>query len=265
MHHARESVANRWPTLQPEALSGQSWQQLLRNDIPLLVIRGFATNEECERLVHSANTVGFGAYEDVWPPIDRIGTTVFERDRVGAEQYFADVQRLIGVQSAIFDRAFDPVERFMEMLAQATGASVSVARSSSGQRYYAGLVRRIEEGTRLHIDFAPADHPTWSVASVVSQLSWNLYLEVGAQDSGRTHVYDRMWQPLDERFKLPHSYGYSDEVVADVARATFAPTIGDVYVFNTRNYHRVDPSCGHRTTVTSAVGQYPDGSLALWS
>jgi hypothetical protein len=52
-------------------LDGNSWRQLVRNEIPAVVIRGFATPEECERLVDRAQVVGAAEWipaKDAAPP-----------------------------------------------------------------------------------------------------------------------------------------------------------------------------------------------------
>jgi hypothetical protein len=36
-------------------------------------------------------------------------------------------------------------------------------------------------------------------------------------------------------------------------------------MFNTRNYHEVASSSGDRITVTSAIGETPQGDLIFWS
>ncbi|WP_256875070.1 hypothetical protein [Nostoc sp. C052] len=43
--------------------------------------------------------------------------------------------------------------------------------------YYAGLIRKIEHGTQLHIDFAPLEQSGWEVCTITAQLSWTLLLE----------------------------------------------------------------------------------------
>ena len=60
-------------------------------------------------------------------------------------------------------------------------------------------------------------------------------------------------------------YGYSDTVIADADMITFQPYVGDVFIFNTRNYHTVEPMDGQRVTFTSAIGLLPNGEIILWS
>ncbi|MFP2900326.1 hypothetical protein [Corallococcus sp. 4LFB] len=254
-----------WEVLAARELDRDSWGQLVRNEIPAVVIRDFATPEECSRLVERAQVIGFEAYEQVVPPIDRIGATVFEHVGSDVSSYFGKAEHCRAIQAEIFSQSFSPMDRLMSRLRQTVGVPVQVAADPRHGSYCAGLIRRIENGTLLHIDFAPAEQPDWWVAQVQAQLAWNLYLELDPENPGKTYVYNRPWTPADEAYKIPDTYGYQPSVVGSAAKYTLKPTRGDVYIFNTRNFHEVDPSGGRRTTVTSQMGTLPDGRIILWS
>lgn len=254
-----------WAELGACDLDRDSWQRLVRNEVPAVVIRGFAHADECARLVERSEAIGFAAYRGVVPAIDRVGVTVFEHNGAPPSSYFAEAERARGVQSQVFAESFSPLERLMSRLREVTGTQVQVAVDPQRGTYYAGLIRRIENGTLLHIDYAPVEQPDWWVAQVQEQLSWNLYLELDPLDPGDTRVYRRAWRPGDDELKLDGSYGYDRAVVDGADRFTLRPTARDVYVFNTRNFHEVDPSRHRRTTVTSAIGVLRDGRIVLWS
>ncbi|MDA8018148.1 MAG: hypothetical protein MPN21_11940 [Thermoanaerobaculia bacterium] len=245
-------------------LTRESWDRLIDNRLRLIRIPGFASDTECEALVREAEQIGFELYREVSPPIARIGVTLFEHDGIGHEDYFVSAQKAREIQRRIFARSFDPIERLISMIQSRTGYPTGVALDSQHGPYFAGTVRRIESGTRLHIDYAPAEHPSWEVAQVCAQLAWNVYLEL-PESGGNTHIYERQWVPADDGHKETDSYGYDSAVVAGSECVTFKPTQGDLYLFNSRNYHLVDASVGHRTTVNSAVGQTRDNKVVLWS
>lgn len=263
--HSQTAHGSSWDGLAARELDRNSWRQLARNEIPAVVIRGFATAEECSRLVERAQAIGFEAYEKVDPPIDRIGATVFEHEGPDVSTYFGKAEHFRGIQNAIFSQSFSPLERLMSRLREAVGVPVQIAADPKHGTYGAGLIRRIENGTLLHIDFAPAEQPAWWVAQVEAQLAWNLYLELDPENPGKTYVYERPWKPEDQQRKIPGTYGYEPSLVEGVKKYELRPTLGDVYIFNTRNFHQVDPSGGRRTTVTSAIGTLPDERIVLWS
>lgn len=247
-----------------ESLCAESLDALLHNEIPAIVVPEFAAVSECRDLVARAGELGFERYRQVSPPIDRIGVTVFEYNHIGIDEYFRAAGAARVLQQRIFAGSFDPLRRMLELLARHHTGRVGIATDPRFGVHYAGLIRRIEAGTLLHVDFAAAEQPGWHVSGVRSQLAWNVYLDLEGSDVGITQVYDRPWQPACERFKLPGSYGYRREVLGDAPRFTYRPRVGELCLINTRNFHEVEPSQGSRVTFTSALGSFDDG-IFLWS
>ena len=255
-----------WETKAPQDLSAKSLEQLFNNEIPLIRIGDFATEAECTKLIEEANRNGFSSYQDVSPRIDRIGITVFEYDKVNKLGYFEAVNQATAVQDRITEASFHPRKRLMMLMRDFTDKVVRVASEEPYGNYYAGLIRRIERGTLNHIDFAPAEQPGWEVSTVVSQLSWNLYLRVSPPDQGKTTIYNRQWQPEDEHYKIEGTYGYTQSVIEGTESVVFQPSVGDLYIFNTRNFHIVDGmQKGERVTFTSAIGLLPSNEIVFWS
>lgn len=254
-----------WVSHEGQEFSKGSFEKLLRNEIPFVFIEDFATIKECEALVSSAIKEGFGSYRDVEPRIDRIGNTVFEFDKLSQDAYFEQNIGAIAVQERIFGTSFDPIQRLLDVLSLTTGRNANVARDSSNRRYYSGLVRRIERGTLLHIDYAPVEQKrNWEVTKITQQLSWNLYLRASPEGHGKTHIYDRQWQPQDNAYP-EGSYGFSRTVVRGANKVSFTPKAGLAVIFNTRNFHFVDEVTDDRIAVSTAIGLKDNGDLILWS
>ena len=265
MNAVQEITYTRWETRAEWSLSSEALDKLCSNRIPAIRISQFATEAECHQLVTQAEQLGFGAYQDVTPAIERIGITVFEHDKGDKADYFRAVERANTLQQGLLSASFNPLERLMQQLHACTGRTVRIASEVPYGAYYAGLIRKIEHGTLYHIDYAPSEHPRWEVGTVTAQLVWNLYLRNSASDQGMTHIYNRQWEPADEQYKIEDSYGYDKEVVADAEHIIFQPRAGDVVLFNTRNFHIVDATDGQRVTFTSAIGLLPSGEIILWS
>ena len=253
-----------WNKKQEYSLTTESLRMLLENRIPLIRLKEFATPQECEMLVAQAELFNFDCYQNVHPKIERIGITVFEYNRTSKAAYFQAVERTTKLRNCIMAASFNPLERLMVKIRECTGATVRIASEPLYGSYYAGLIRKIEQGTQLHIDYAPLEQSKWEIGTVIYQLSWNLYLKFSPSNHGQTRIYDRQWQPGDEQYKLD-SYGYGDTVIADADAIAFQPYVGDVFIFNTRNYHTVEPMDGQRVTFTSAIGLLPNGEIILWS
>ncbi len=253
-----------WDNKQENPLTTESLRMLLENRIPLIRLKEFATPQECEMLVAQTQLFNFDCYQDVNPKIERIGITAFEYNRISKAAYFEAVERATELRDCIMAASFNPLERLMVKIQECTGATVRIASEPSYGSYYAGLIRKIEHGTQLHIDYAPLEQSEWEIGTVIYQLSWNLYLKFYPHNNGQTHIYDRQWQPGNDQYKLD-SYGYSDTVIADADMITFKPCVGDVFIFNTRNFHIVEPMNGQRVTFTCAIGLLPNGEIIFWS
>lgn len=254
-----------WDGASATSLNTESLLRLMNNEIPLVRIPDFATSQECEALAAEAGKRVFDAYRGVEPRINRVGNTVFEYDGISSERYFQERDSAWARLQQMFAASFDPLERMMNLFRARTGYRVRIASEQGIGSYYAGLVRRIERGTLLHIDYAPAEQPGWEEPSSVEfQLSWNLYLRLSGERGGRTHIFNRQWRPADDVHKTG-SYGYDRCVVERCEEVSFQPSVGEVVLFNTRNFHCVSETDGERVAFTTALGKLPNDEFIFWS
>ena len=240
-------------------------QSVFRNEIAALVIKNFWSLERCRKAVEVIMGYGFDYYEGVYPPIGRIGITQFEHRFSNREKssYFDKAPGANKTRSDLFIESGDPVKEVTNLLHCFTDTHVAV--ESTGEEYFAGLVRNIHEAL-LHLDFAPRDALGWDISNILAQVSWNIVLQE-AEKGGQTVVYKRPWMKSDEMRKVPESYGYEMELVRDRQEATIEGEAGDFVVFNSQNFHRVLPTEGQRLrlTVSSFIGLTGSGTLLLWS
>jgi hypothetical protein len=167
------------------------------------------------------------------------------------------------VLSRIFESSFDPFQRFAAALQANSPSPVRLAWEDTTGEYFLGVFRNMQGGAPPHIDYAPWEARGWAIAAVAAQLTWNLYLTI-PNGGGGTRIYDRAWQPEDERYKLPGSYAYASDVVDCAPACDLQPRLGEVIVFNTRNYHEVFASTSTRMTFGSFFVPATDGELWLW-
>ncbi|MDZ8189306.1 MAG: hypothetical protein RMX96_31265 [Nostoc sp. ChiSLP02] len=254
----------KWQKLNDCEMNNQNFQALLKNEIPSIRIPKFASSEECNKLALAIEKVGFDFYRNVEPPIGRIGITQFEyrnRDKLG---YFDAVKKANTTYNQVTSLSFDPLKRLATTLRQNVSSKVKIAYEDEAYGdYFAGLIRQINIAL-LHIDFAQLDAPNWRIGNITSQLVWNLYVKAPSQ-GGICKVYNRQWQPKDEKYKIPDSYGYDSSLVANSEVKHNIPLIGDLVIFNSRNFHEVLPGIGERITISSFIGQMPGGDLVFWS
>jgi hypothetical protein len=241
-------------------------EMLFAGQIAGVCVPEFLTAKECTELKQRAGQYEFENYRNVVPGIEKVGITVFEFDQIGKKEYFAAVESANRRIARLTDGICCPLQRVLDWFsALSPNRRVSVGDEPGLGPYFAGLFRRIEKGTPIHVDFAPIEQPGWAVAQVRSQLTFNIYLDVSPIDPGLVHVWQRQARAEDESFKIPESYGYRPEVVKDVPFATITPQRGMLMVINTRNFHQVCTAGGSRLAISSAVGQLPDKNLVLWS
>jgi 2OG-Fe(II) oxygenase superfamily len=249
-----------WATEVPN-LNADSLDDLLSNRIAAIRVTDFASSDECRAFCEAAEEHGYDYYKDVIPPIGKIGITQFEAGASGGAAYFAKAGHAIRSLETISASSFDPVGRVAATLSKFASAGVAVEPGSGC--YFAGLVRQIRTAL-LHIDWGPLDGPVWEIGRINAQLAWNIYLKVPGS-GGECIVYDRPWDPDSENLKVPGSYAYSESLVEKANRVRLVPRVGDLVIFNSRNFHEVKLTEGERITVSSFIGRKANGELCLWS
>jgi hypothetical protein len=118
---------------------------------------------------------------------------------------------------------------------------VSVASEGEDEKYFSGIFRKINGGTPIHCDWCPYDCLTedWILSKITKQAVFNLY--ISEVRGGGTTIYDAQWTPEALQYRDPDSYGYAPDLVASRDKASFHPEVGDLYLFNSRNMHEVEP------------------------
>jgi hypothetical protein len=230
-------------------------------------IPGFFSPEMCEHAMRALEKVDFDSYDTarVYPQVMRWGVGVSDHRAEGsvASSYWpavADARR----RWQELDLDFDPFAHCREALQAAWPHPVRVG-SHDGKEMGAGVAREPNDGFQVHFDDAVREFSGNLLdANLVCQFAFNLYLSVPEQ-GGETVVWRHRWQPADESFRLPHSYGYSVDVVGEAEHIELKPTVGEALLFDPRNFHAVRPSQGSRRVALGfAVGLSDSGELLTW-
>jgi hypothetical protein len=203
-------------------------------------------------------------YKKVVPQILKYGPTVFEHDFNARQHYFARARTAEKLLSSIWPDAASPLDLFRDSLQECCSLPVGLARDGTFGAYFAGTLRSIEEGTPVHIDFAPHESPGWEmISSVEAQFAANVYLEAPGS-AGNLVIYDRVWTPEHERYKLKGRFGYDDTVVCGTSFEVIAPAEGALVLFNSRFFHRVEETGGRRLTYSFFFG-FHQANIIVWS
>lgn len=258
-----------WEKREEAALTRESLAALLDNRLSAVRIRGFANAAECAAFSRAARG-GNLKYYSVATRIGYIGLAQYEyRWNRPLSDYFHDVPAAAADLAQVVAAAgFDPVARLIGCLQAVWDAPVGLGHEAGQGDYYAGIVRIASGGVALHADYAPLNSPAYSIAHIDAQLGWNFFAE-DLNQGGETTVHNAPWSPQAAPGEIPKSYDLPREVVAGANTFTYAPTAGDVVLFNSRNPHEIaggPPAQGRdRISIGSFVGRMPDRSLVLWS
>jgi hypothetical protein len=276
------STAAGWPVARVEpgaGLRSEHIERLCTGDLAAVVIPRFQPTQTCRAIVERVLAIpdepapdGFRfctsfQYDNVL--IERIGIAHIEyakRELAAArDQYRADAGRAAAIRQDALHGLDDPVTAVVAQLQAAWPPGARLAQER-GIDYFTGLVRRVTSGP-VHRDWSPADQPGWAIAEIEHQLSWNMYLEPSAV-GGELFLFHRRWEPEDDgRYRHGGGrVGYDPNVVAGAATACVRPETGDLVLLNTRYYHSIGDTQGHRRlTMSSFIGRTHDGPLILWS
>jgi hypothetical protein len=212
------------------------------------------------------DTCELGAYDEqlISPRIAKLGPAAYDSyaSRQLDQQYWDCAAQATKTRSTLL-RGGDPMDYAMDRLRVAWGGGVRYAQSG-GRSMFAGMIREISNGAKLHFDEITRELPGILDETPASFLTLNWYLSMPEQ-GGETSVFRRRWHPADETDR--DGYGYSETVVADEPVATVHPKVGDAVIFDTRNLHLVRPSIGsgRRISVSFFLGISGSGHLILWS
>lgn len=256
--------AKHWQTNSARPLTTQNLKSVLSYEIPALILPGFMSKSDCDKIVSNLIEIGMGTYAHVSHAVGRMGLAQMEHHLKGTKEgYFREVAATQDRYSAAIKGALNPVEKLMSHLRHACEANVGVATESGLGEMFAGTFRNVMTVGHKHFDFAPIEAQGWEIDQIQSQLSWNLYLN--EPEGGGLKVYDRIYSPEDEAFRVAGQYFYDDKIVSGRMEFSYTPKIGDIVIFNSRNIHEVKPVTGDRFSLSSFIGQKKDGSLILWS
>jgi len=259
---------NTWSIIRTPHLTRELLIALLKNEIGAICIPSFASDEVCQKAVRAIYAYGIDYYKDKHPKVGKVGITQSEHKHNLAEkeEYFAKVPAANQGLQTIFDGNRNLLSDVIDSVRSAWGENVGIAFEESLQKpYFAGLVRVINRAM-LHYDWAPLYNMGWQTDSIVAQLTWNIYLQVGAR-GGTTRVFQHYGRKADLQYITTGGY-FDSRVIDGMDFIEIVPEQGELVFFNSRNYHEVEQTEGaeERITFSSFIGLLgKTGRLIFWS
>ncbi|QLJ02512.1 proline hydroxylase [Streptomyces sp. NEAU-sy36] len=231
-------------------------------------VPGFFSPERCEEILTALERRTFDSYGTtrVQPPVMRFGVGISDHMADGgvADSYWEALEGHSRAWRAL-DLSFDPFAVCREALGAHWPGGAAVGRRG-GRQLGDGVAREPNQGFLVHFDDASREY-TEDLLDVplIGQFAFNLYLSV-PPSGGETVLWRHRWQPEDEAYRLPASYGYDEAVVRGAESLEITPRVGEALLIDPRNFHAVRPSRGaRRVALGFAVGLASSGQLVTWA
>lgn len=230
-----------------------------------LVMRNFFSVSECEAILHKLAEVELGSYDEriVTPRIAKLGPAAYDFYESGelSRRYWECATQSADSRATLLNGQ-DPLTVAVYRLWRIWNGPVHAA-TTGGRQLFAGMIREINNGARMHADEVVREFPGTLDDEPIVQLAFNCHLAM-PPEGGEVFVYGRRWQPQDEYYR--DGYGYNVDLVKGCPQTSVRPSVGDAVVFDPRNYHLVRPGRGgRRITLSFFAGISARGELLLWS
>lgn len=225
-------------------------------------VRNFLPVEVCAEIMENLERHQMGRY-DFTPPMAKLGSAAYDHYRTGelGSEYFEQAKADIAARRTLLANA-DPLDLVFDKLAAAWGDEVTLA-TANGRPLFAGIIREINNGARLHFDEIARECPTALDVPPVSQFAFNCHIAM-PPTGGEAVVVRRRWRPSDEQHR--DGYGYQSYLANGEPTVAIRPEVGDAILFDPRNFHRVEPIAeGRRVSLSFFLGVTGAGPLIAWS
>lgn len=239
---------------------------LVQGIIGALTIPAFFSRDECRAVIDGLRDCELGSYDEAYvtPRIAKLGPGAYDfyKDGQFADEYWVHARNSTGVRRTLLS-GDDPLDVALGRLRGIWGDSIEIARVN-GKSMFAGLIRDISDGARVHRDEVATQFPGVLDEEPMTQLAFNCYLQL-PDAGGDLVIYQRRWLPEHEASR--DGYGYQPALVADAPTLTVRPELGAAVLFDPRNYHKVTPSSADRKRIALSffIGVTARGSLLIWS
>jgi hypothetical protein len=267
-------------------LTAADFRQMLDNQVGILQIPGYLDEQTTshgarEVLAHYGDLTRYGGrgYQGGARRVLKLGASQSEYTNGDPAEYFASAAQHNERRRTLFPGDSDPVDLVLSTLRSICQGEVDVARADNGMEYCLGLAR-VSRGSFLHFDSAAAfDAPKnrgWApIDQTTSQVAINLVLDVPPSGAGgELMVWDLQYDSAADRWRKSQAYhDFLPQAVNGCRVAIAAPGVGDLIIFNSRNFHQVVPVTrqdgdAERIALTFFVGAVPKYGarrLVAWS
>lgn len=253
--------------VETEELTREHILQVAAGTVGAVLIRNFSSTDVAADIMDAITTSApLGHYDEalIWPQIAKLGPAAYDCYAAGDldAAYWESARQAVAVRSTLM-YGKDPLDFALGRVADAWGDEVVPARSR-GREMFAGMIREIHSGAKIHFDEIVREFPGILDETPASFVTMNWFLST-TERGGETTVHRHRWRPLDEAHR--DGYGYDPVAVEGELSATVLAGPGDAMIFDSRNLHSVAPVAGEgrRVTLSYFLGISGHGPLLSWS
>ena len=238
---------------------------LIRGEIAFLCVPRYLSPDLCADIVrrflagpHEKHAYGRDKTRQLGAAV---AVMVLER-----EAYFARAPKIMAALRELYRGGEDPMLKLRRDMDACTGWKY-VPAVENGRPYASDMIGALEPGSGvvLHAD-SPSLQPDLFIAKFPVKLSWNVYLS-NSERGGALTLYRKLFAEKD--LPLHHGYeGYEAVVVDGIPKAVYAPSPGDLVLFNPCHFHEVEVTGGGgwRSSAHAWIAVDPEGKrMTYWS
>ncbi|GGO95583.1 2OG-Fe(II)-dependent halogenase WelO5 family protein [Wenjunlia tyrosinilytica] len=265
-HVSSPAIPTLFSTEVADRLTADHITSLAAGSVGSVRIRNFFDSDQCVEVMRALETCEMGTYDEqlVQPRIAKLGPAAYDFYGDGKlhDAYWEHAEQSTRVRSRLLNGS-DPLDIAAKTLAEVWGDEVRPA-TSGGRDMFAGMIREINNGARMHFDEVIREFGGVMDQSPIAQIAFNCHLSTPFK-GGEAVAYRRRWRPRDEDQR--DGYGYDRALVEGEPAAIIRADLGDAVLFDPRNYHLVEPveGGGRRVTLSFFIGITGRGPLCLWS
>jgi hypothetical protein len=237
------AIFNQIRVISPKMFVESTWlDDIVTARVPLLVLRNFLTPEVREAAVDDLQLCREKVRVSHYPngALTTLGPYL-AKHTAAPENYFTELR---DIQPALppslhclRDQVYNWVKHALRL------ESLQTATDPQHGDYAGSIVRFHANGVAnpLHNDNIVRDAAGsgLTVTDILHQLSCVVCLQE-CSAGGELRIFNKQWQPVDERFKTPGELGYQSGVIEHCETCEFSPRSGDIYLFNPAFYHEID-------------------------
>ena len=243
-----------------------SFQSILSEKIPAIVIRNFYNKKMCQTIVdritnHSKNNFQNGKLVHIGPFLMSHTTD--------KKKYFEEAKEA----QRTFERLFFGIRSPIMQIYQGINnwlPNYSISLASEFQNDYSPAIIRIHEKGKsipVHKDNVGYEGKEYALSDIDRQLSCVLHLQE-SESGGDLVMYDKQWKKEEERFRNI-DFGYLSRLVDSSEACEISNfNAGDLVVMNPNYYHKVTEITGNtpRFTLGMFLGFYiTDCKIVAWA